>query len=831
MRILFYLTALLGLTLLTATMPWGSAYLSLIIILTYLMFRPQRVLHPNNMIFAFYGLYVVLSSTLNLILYLIDWEYVLPWGQWVFWDTFSLYLLLQAEFTFLVLFFSFYFFAPDVASNKTWKTQNVEINSLLLKGLYVFTFVLVIWFIQSTGGLLAWVNEYSLTYLTKREGHGLLNVMTITFGNIVVFLLGLKAYYAKQKFGILAWALIIIVPLSYINGVKSRFIFLLIMLLAPLLMKMQFRLKHLALFVALFFVLLYLGTWIRTEGFYASGPFFLEMLVGYFNSFQLHDYVVTSREPALLQTIGQIFIKPMQILGLADGDANFDISVMLTKEFFPEQWENEHATQQWPLDTELYLNYYGPWLSWIPLIAYGLLLSKLYRSAVLGKNYALMPIYIIEFQRIFSTMRGTIIPWEVFIYVAQYLLIYVICKQAIQTIPTLTEEREVREIPEPLQTPAEVCSESELWRCVLQALENERCLDIRYRCLNPVSGGDAVIPNYKVMKQKILFDRLGIMYRPVLVIARLLIPVVGIAQFGFAAVIALIRRPRPDSTKFHMLATTPGNIHLIKAALSSKGDCSAYDIDLLGLTRLVVEIRLTGVSRCALAYMRLLAHIIVAQGTRRGDLLLHMRDAAPLLMLAYFARTNPDQHFVTDDHYQRWCYILSNNSQNLQLVQHGFVDTEIEFEHAFGEVQLLFVRDQSFVRYFAQYYKIREWCCFSSLAALDDNPVAAGAVFLASSFPSIDIEIEFMRALRARSDVHIIVKFHPSHYYDGRKRELASLADYVSPAEQNPACRIFVSHSSFMEYDYSALGIQTVSILRSGGVSGAVEAVLRQMDK
>ena len=436
MRNRLYIISLLVLNLLMGIMPWGSGYLSLIILLTYLMFRPKRVLHPNNMIFAFYGLYVILSSTLNLILYLIDWEYVLPWGQYIFWDTFSLYLLFQVEFTFLVLYFSFNYFSRNQGAQMVPVQQGVVINSVMLNVLYAFTVMLVLGFIQVTGGLDAWLTEYSLTYLTKREGHGLFNVMTITFGNIVVFLLGLKAFYAKEKRWILAAAFIIMIALSYINGVKSRFIFLLILLLSPLFMSMAFRLKYVVIFAASFFVLLYLGTLVRTEGFYATGPFFLEMLIGYFNSFQLHDYIVTSREPALLQTVSQIFIKPLQILGLADASEDFDISVMLTKEFFPAQWEDEHATQQWPLDTELYLNYYGPWLSWFPLIAYGFFLSKLYRVAVLHRNYALMPIYMIEFQRIFSTMRGTLIPWEVFIYIGQYIVIYLICKQVIQTKPT-----------------------------------------------------------------------------------------------------------------------------------------------------------------------------------------------------------------------------------------------------------------------------------------------------------------------------------------------------------------------------------------------------------
>lgn len=435
-RLYLYIISLLVLNLLMGIMPWGSGYLSLIILLTYLMFRPKRVLHPNNMIFAFYGLYVILSSTLNLILYLIDWEYVLPWGQYIFWDTFSLYLLFQVEFTFLVLYFSFHYFGRDQGAQMVPVQQGVVINSVMLNVLYAFTVMLVLGFIQVTGGLDAWLTEYSLTYLTKREGHGLFNVMTITFGNIVVFLLGLKAFYAKEKRWILVAAFIIMIALSYINGVKSRFIFLLILLLSPLFMSMAFRLKYVVIFAASFFVLLYLGTLVRTEGFYATGPFFLEMLIGYFNSFQLHDYIVTSREPALLQTVSQVFIKPLQILGLIGASEDFDISVMLTKEFYPAQWEDEHATQQWPLDTELYLNYYGPWLSWLPLMAYGFLLSKLYRAAVLHRNYVLMPIYMIEFQRIFSTMRGTLIPWEVFIYIGQYIVIYLICKRVIQTKPT-----------------------------------------------------------------------------------------------------------------------------------------------------------------------------------------------------------------------------------------------------------------------------------------------------------------------------------------------------------------------------------------------------------
>lgn len=103
-RLILYFAVLLLLNVLLASAAWGSAYLSIIIAITYLFFTPDKILHPNNMLFAFSGLYIILPSTLNIVLELINWEYLLPGGQQIFWSTISSYVLFQAEFTYLVLF-------------------------------------------------------------------------------------------------------------------------------------------------------------------------------------------------------------------------------------------------------------------------------------------------------------------------------------------------------------------------------------------------------------------------------------------------------------------------------------------------------------------------------------------------------------------------------------------------------------------------------------------------------------------------------------------------------------------------------------------------------
>lgn len=429
--VLPYVTLLILLNGLMLGMPWGSAYLSLVIVVTYLVFRPKYVLHPCNMVFASYGLYVVLSSTLNLILDLIHWQYVLPWGQIVFWNEMSKYLLFQVEFTFLILFFGLRYFCHTKRLKFVPERGVFFVKEWYVRGLYIICVLLVFGYMQATAGISEWMSNYSYTYLTKREGYGLLNVIIIALGNLAVYLLGLQTVRSSRKLPIIVKAIILCAILSLIGGIKSRFIFLLIVYLSPFFLGMRFRLRTVFLFAISFFALLYVGTLFRTEFFYASASYFLEMLIGYFNAYQLHDMIVTSRAPDLFQTIWQLAVKPLQIIGLMSPDASFDISVMLTKEYFPDQWANQRATQQWPIETELYLNYLGVYFSWIPLLIYASLMGWLYRVAILGKNYWMLLIYVMEFQRLFSMLRGTLIPWEMPVYIVQYLFLYYVCKRAV----------------------------------------------------------------------------------------------------------------------------------------------------------------------------------------------------------------------------------------------------------------------------------------------------------------------------------------------------------------------------------------------------------------
>jgi hypothetical protein len=374
-----------------------------------------------------------------------------------------------------------------------------------------------------------------------------------------------------------------------------------------------------------------------------------------------------------------------------------------------------------------------------------------------------------------------------------------------------------------------------LWRTVFEALENERCLDVQYRGAHTRLAANDAIPNYKVMKQLALRRRFGVLYRPMLVLARLLVPLWALTQWALGIAMATLARRPPEAATVHVVATVPGNVALIEAALDSDESrpLERRDTDLLSLRRLSAELGPSGVLACVAFHACLILHLLRIEAARRRDLLLHSRDAFALTMLALHAQRHPTHKYATDDHYQRWSYLLSHHAADLCIVQHGFVDSAISFTYRFGRVRTLYVRDPMFESQFSTYYTAQETRPFAPPWTLRQHMAASDGIFLASSFPAIDAEMELVRALK-KHGATVIVKFHPAHVYDSRKQILAAMADRVCTDDEHPACRVFVSHSSFMEFDYRSRDIQTFSIARDGGpltTAAAILAAIEQMPR
>lgn len=361
---------------------------------------------------------------------------------------------------------------------------------------------------------------------------------------------------------------------------------------------------------------------------------------------------------------------------------------------------------------------------------------------------------------------------------------------------------------------------------LLRALQNERCIDLRYRKLNPKLAGDPALPNYKVMKQTALRRRLGWLYRPAIVAARISMPFYSMLQWCIALIFSF-NKSRASTANGHVIATAPNNVALIQAAL--RNDCELsevnFDTDLLEIRTLAASLGTTGVLRSMASQCLLLRDILFGRRDECGDLLLHARDAFQLIMLCYYIDAHPHHWFATECHYQRWSFLLSHSAPRWTLVQHGFLDTEIDLINECGSVPILFGRSDLFYGQFRRLYRIGRFAKFAPIERLQPNKFSERALFLASSAPSISEEITVLRGIKERVDVPVIVKFHPSHSYDERKMELAALADLICSGADYPDCKVFVSNNSFMEYDYQFVGKKTFAISNFSDVGAAIDEI------
>ncbi|MBT9493226.1 MAG: hypothetical protein IV107_12990 [Paucibacter sp.] len=371
-----------------------------------------------------------------------------------------------------------------------------------------------------------------------------------------------------------------------------------------------------------------------------------------------------------------------------------------------------------------------------------------------------------------------------------------------------------------------------LARLVVSALGNERAIDLRYRDSRGMTTAEADLPNYKLMKQIALKRRFGFLYSLIIPFA----PLAIFATFPFQWALALLGSLGYQSMQTRdiccrLLVTTPQNIDLIDSALLSDNNVSHLKKIKLDFTCFSFGRQLgrLAVLRCIHTHIRLICMLRKTPAGARRDIILHARDSLALIMLGYSALSCSDI-FVTDDHYQRWSFVLSHASDRFQIVQHGFLDQDICFPHPFGTVETLFIRDAIFFENFDRIYKVSSSKIFKPGTGFELTKCSEGALFLASSFPAIDSELEFISKVKAEENIPLIIKFHPAHTYDGRKAQLAALADFVYEGHGNPACRFFASYNSFMEFDYSSAYIPTISILRAGGAEAAFTQ-LRQLLK
>lgn len=391
----------------------------------FLVFRNRKVLSPSNIVFASYFLYFVFPGLLFYFLEAINWQYVLPWGKINDWSTLSDEAVLSYAYVF-TLFFIFTRSLESLIDRQPIRDlfQDYRVRPLGVTLCSALILIGGLYFFQVTGGTEAWFNNYSQTYLEKKKGYGLLNFILLMSANFLAFTIGVY-WRTEKKINIILICFVIVVLAfcAYIQGIKSRMFYFMIFFSLPWLCTFRLTIFKGA-FIFLGFVFLFsFAMYFRSNGFYSTPEMLLEYFLSYFNTIFLHDMILRDMSPDFFLTVQYPFNKWMTFLGVPSEGYLHDISRWLTSIYYPSQWFNESATQQWPIETELYLNY-GYYVYWIvPIFLYSVYMCLLYLMRLRGGPVFLF-VYVSELLLFLSMFRGSMLQWIALFNVVFYCVLW-----------------------------------------------------------------------------------------------------------------------------------------------------------------------------------------------------------------------------------------------------------------------------------------------------------------------------------------------------------------------------------------------------------------------
>ena len=207
---------------------------------------------------------------------------------------------------------------------------------------------------------------------------------------------------------------------------------------------------------------------------------------------------------------------------------------------------------------------------------------------------------------------------------------------------------------------------------------------------------------------------------------------------------------------------------------------------------------------------------IILNSDRVFVLFLNYTDILKLYLISVYIIDNPKVIVVTEDHYQRFAFIVSNlECSNFVIVQHGYIDNSIKFPSKFGKVDNLMLRDVRFLKSFEVYYKVNNFSILArNTSSIFSSENFRASCFLASSSPFIDSEIKFAQFFKNKFNIRLIVKQHPRHVYNREKLKiLLSFADkkWVDGVIF-PNSYLFISHGSFLEFEYKSAASLTFNL-------------------
>lgn len=297
-----------------------------------------------------------------------------------------------------------------------------SINKLIFT-LYLTSTVLILAIVVNSGGFAHWIAAPGDAFL-NRQGSGVYVVLSHFSTFCLAALVGYVSYSSKSKVTLLIFIVWLIIT-SPVHGSKGLISLFLILSFTPWLRNIRFiSLKGMFFSVALIFIFffgLYLRniSWITPE---EAIPYALN----YFTTLRNLIILLEDFSPDFMRTFFLPFNKFLTPFGLNESIQYFDMNHLLTDKYFPTAWEIR-ATEQWPVEADLYLNFY--FFFGLPLVfIYTFVIGRIYGSAQITNNLGSWIVSMLLIVSIVSHLRGSIINHLDFYLYPMFFLIYLMLR-------------------------------------------------------------------------------------------------------------------------------------------------------------------------------------------------------------------------------------------------------------------------------------------------------------------------------------------------------------------------------------------------------------------
>lgn len=253
--------------------------------------------------------------------------------------------------------------------------------------LYVVATASVALIVLGSGGLEYWLRAPGDAFL-NRGGTGVYVVASHFSSLCLATLSGFYAYVQKRKLPIIVFLGWVAVT-SPVHGSKYQISILIVLLFLPWLRDVALTSKKsIALFVGLMAVF-FLGLYFRNVSWIDQSTI-IPYALNYFTTLENLAISIRDFEPQFLMTFFLPFVKFMTPFGLSEPSMYFDMNHLLTDIYYPSAWAMR-ATEQWPVETDLYLNFF--FFGGLPIVAlflygHGYLYGYARRNNSLGAWFA-----------------------------------------------------------------------------------------------------------------------------------------------------------------------------------------------------------------------------------------------------------------------------------------------------------------------------------------------------------------------------------------------------------------------------------------------------------